>query len=165
MANFSICDFVADLRAPTPSAAAELAVRSCDELATKVRVTFERMSDAILEKIAFYRERIRFIETGYAFRQPLDLIRQFQQRLDESRRIMSSMICHKMAMSRERLNGLERRLSVLKHTNVLKRGYSICARKDDGKIIRAAEELQRNDDIEIRFSRGKVTGTINEVLS
>lgn len=162
--DFTICDFTADLRAPTPSAAAELVVRDRQELKMLLQTTLESMTTAILDRTSYYRERLKTIEGCYAFHQPLDLLRQSSQRLDEIMRHLKNLIHHKMQLDNERLNGLGRRLSLLEHRNVLRRGYSICYRGSDGKIIRNASELQKRDPIDVEFYEGKVHGTVDEVL-
>jgi exodeoxyribonuclease VII large subunit len=161
--DFTICDFVADLRAPTPSAAAELAVRNRTELKELVHQKAARMTETICATVDGHRERILAIEKSYAFRQPLDLIRQFQQRLDENRRILNNLISHRTELCREMVNGLERRLSLLKHSNILKRGYSICTRVDNGNIVRSGEQLKEHDDIQIRFGKGEALSRVYEV--
>ncbi|MFQ5751685.1 MAG: exodeoxyribonuclease VII large subunit [bacterium] len=162
--DFTICDFVADLRAPTPSAAAELAVCHRDELHAFLKSNLETTTNLILEKINNYREKLQSMESSYAFRQPLDLVLQQYQRLDEIKRMINNLISHKQAISREMLNGICKRLSLLEHRSVLKRGYSICYRRADRKIIHRSVDLQLNEGIEINFYEGKVYGTVDEVL-
>lgn len=161
--DFTICDFVADLRAPTPSAAAELAVPSRDELGAQLRNYRDKLTAAMLNFINDYRERLQRIRASYGFRQPLDLVRQHSQRLDDIQRTLNRLLAHKLIYSREKVNGLGKRLALLDHTNVLKRGYSITLRPSDQKIIRRAGELAVNDEVEIKFYEGKVLGRVEEI--
>ncbi len=163
--DFSICDFVADLRAPTPSAAAELVVPSKEELQAQIESHLENMGSAIVENIQRQREKLQAILSSYAFRQPIDLVRQNYQRLDELKRHLNNLTAHKLAMCREMLNGLGKRLTLLEHTNVLRRGYSICFRRADRKVINRAADLSVNDGVEIQFYKGKVLGTVDEVVN
>ncbi len=162
--DFTICDFVADLRAPTPSAAAEIVVRSRDELKAFLQSIFDNMTSSIFNRIDNYREKIDAIKNSYEFRQPLDLVMQYYQHLDENKRILNSLIAHKIALSKEVVNGLSKRLSLLEHSNVLKRGYSICFRRTDKKVITNAADLNINEGIEIDFYKGKALGTVDEIL-
>ncbi len=160
--DFTICDFVADLRAPTPSAAAELAVRSREELLRTLQTWVDRMTAGLLERIGTYRDRLRAIEGCYAFHQPRDMVQQYAQRLDELQRHLDNLMSHKLALSRERLNGLSRRLTQLEHRNILRRGYSICYRRRDGHIVRAARELEGGAGVEIEFYEGRAEGVIEK---
>lgn len=161
--DFSICDFVADLRAPTPSTAAELVVQNRNEIAARLNQTLEFMSGSILERIRYLRDKIAHIKNSYAFHQPLDLVVQYNQRLDEINRNLRKSMSHKMDLSRELLQGLRKRLELLEHKNVLKRGYSLTFRRSDGKLITQAGDLHEKDEIEVDFYRGKVFGTVDEV--
>lgn len=161
--DFCICDFVADMRAPTPSAAAELVVQNRDEIAHRLNQTLEFMSGLILDRVRYQREKISNIKSSYAFRQPLDLVFQYNQRLDELNHHLRKSISYKLDLSKELLKGLSKRLSLLEHNNVLKRGYSLCLRRSDHKLISRANELHKKDAIEVDFYQGKVFGTVDEV--
>jgi len=161
--DFCICDFVADLRAPTPSAAAELVVQNRDGIAARLNQMLEFMSGSILDRIKYQREKIQYIKNSYAFRQPEDLVVQYHQRLDDISRNLRKSMSHKIDLNEQMLNGLSKRLALLEHNNVLKRGYSFTFRCSDGKLISRANELNKKDEIEIKFYQGKVFGTVNEV--
>ncbi|MCH8874632.1 exodeoxyribonuclease VII large subunit [candidate division KSB1 bacterium] len=162
--DFSICDFVADLRAPTPSAAAELVVQNKDGITARLNQMLEFMSGSILDRIKYQREKVKNMKNSYAFRQPQDLVIQYHQRLDEINRSLRKSMNHKVDLSKELLKGLSKRLGLLEHNNVLKRGYSLTFRRSDGKLISKADELVKKDEIEVNFYQGKVFGTVNEVV-
>jgi len=161
--DFTICDFVADLRAPTPSAAAELVAPSREELSTQLRGYRENMTTDILNLISTSKEKLHRVRASYGFRQPLDLVRQQAQRLDEIQRNLNQLLAHRLELSREKMNGLSKRLALLDHKNVLKRGYSITLRQADRKIITRAAELAVDDAVEIQFYSGKVLGRVEEI--
>jgi exodeoxyribonuclease VII large subunit len=163
--DFTICDFVADLRAPTPSAAAELVAPNRAELSAQLRSLRENMAAAILNTIFYSKEKLQRMAASYGFRQPLHLVRQQAQRLDEIQRALNQLAIHRLALSREKVNGFQKRLALLDHRNVLKRGYSITLRRSDRKIIRRAEELAVNDEVEIKFYEGQVLGRVEEIAS
>ncbi len=104
------------------------------------------------------------MKNSYAFRQPQDLVIQYHQRLDEINRNLRKSMNHKVDLSKESFNGLSKRLGLLEHHNVLKRGYSLTFRRSDGKLISKADELEKKDEIEVNFYQGKVFGTVNEVV-
>jgi exodeoxyribonuclease VII large subunit len=161
--DFSICDFVADLRAPTPSVAAELAVRSRQELLQTLQKDFQKMTASILDGIKYQHEKLQNIEASYAFRQPSDLVKQNSQRLDELKRNLAIFMTHQIAMNQEALKGLTQRLSLLDYRGVLKRGYSLCFRRSDQRLISKAVDLQIHDEIEIEFYEGRAVGTVDEI--
>ncbi len=162
--DFTICDFVADLRAPTPSAAAELVVPTKEEVVRRLERHEEAMTAGLLERIKRGREKLQAIEGCYAFHQPRDLVRQNYQRLDELRRHLNNLMGHQLQLQRERLSGLRNRLALLEHKNVLKRGYSICYRKSDGHIVRQAPELQAGAEIELQFYQGRAEGAVEKII-
>ena len=161
--DFSICDLVADLRAPTPSAAAELAVRSRQELLQTLQKDLQKMTAFILDDIKYKREKLQNIELSYAFHQPLDSVKQRSQRLDELKRNLATFISHKVTLSKETHDGLTQRLFLLDHRGVLKRGYSLCFRRSDRKLVKKATDLQIRDEIDIEFYEGHAIGTIDEI--
>jgi exodeoxyribonuclease VII large subunit len=161
--DFTICDFVADLRAPTPSAAAELVAPSREELSAQLRGYHEVMATALSNTISYLKERLHRIRNSYGFRQPLDLVRQHSQRLDDIGRGLHRLMAHRLALSKEQMHGLNRRLLLLDHNSILRRGYSVCLRKADRQIISASSQLKRDESIDIHFHSGKAAAIIDEV--
>ena len=87
--DFTIADFVADLRAPTPSAAAELVVKAKEEFATLVQQFQKRLDKDLRLRVGETRQRFMALATSYVFRQPAELIRQYQQQVDDLRHRLS----------------------------------------------------------------------------
>ena len=82
--DFTICDFVADLRAPTPSAAAELVVKQRLELADRIQLLGQRLDREVESGLNALRHRLELAAASYVFRQPAELVRQYQQRVDDA---------------------------------------------------------------------------------
>lgn len=162
--DFSICDFVADLRAPTPSAAAELVVPSQDDIRITLAETKRKLTLAVVEQIRHNRDKIATIQRGYAFRQPMDRVRQQTQRLDELKRNVVTVMRHQVALHQQRLKGYRDRLSLLEHRNILKRGYSLCFRRSDGKLVNTSSDLKSGAEIELEFFVGKAQGTVSKTI-
>lgn len=162
--DFSISDFVADFRAPTPSAAAELVVRDRVEIKERLADALETIANSILATVRYERERIKMIRRSYAFGQPLDFVQQAYQRLDEVKSRMDRDMSQQIAIKRQIVISTQKRLSLLEHQNVLKRGYSLCYRNADGRLVSEANLLKRQDKIRIEFHKGRVSGTVDEVL-
>lgn len=150
--DFTIADFVADLRAPTPSAAAELVVRSRAELVEIVRNFCYHAEQILSGRFRLQRERLRTLMSSYAFNRPIDAVRQFMQRTDELTRSLGRAAATGTDLVRQRLTGLEQRLASVNPDAVLKRGYALVRR--DGEYIQASKALHSADRVKIRFHDG-----------
>ncbi|MBN2089929.1 exodeoxyribonuclease VII large subunit [candidate division KSB1 bacterium] len=161
--DFCISDFVADLRAPTPSAAAELAVPDARELRLKidslVRTAFQLLSDQIEQ----FRQQLRYFLGSYGFRQPVDLVREYSRRLDELVLSLDKSIRFYLTIKKERLNTLEKRLLALNPSAILARGYSICYLLPTKQVVNSAELLHPDEKIEIQFSKGSAISAIEKI--
>lgn len=161
--DFTIADFVADVRAPTPSAAAEIIVRSREEFLELLRQSVYTMNDFVTEKIQSGRKEVETILGSYAFNQPRDLLQNRMQYTDDLlRRLGQGM---NVLLERRRLDAisLSRQLSHLSPDNVLQRGYAMV--RLDGEIIPEASLLSKGNLIEIQFRDGFVDSTVNRVLA
>ncbi|MCK6620092.1 MAG: exodeoxyribonuclease VII large subunit [Calditrichaceae bacterium] len=150
--DYSIADFVADRRAPTPSAAAEMAVPARSEVAGELGYYREKLTVVITRRIGDYRGRLAAFKTSYAFRRPQDLVHQKMQRLDELQRNLALAMIHQLKFYRSRLEHLQQQLRAVNPTAILNRGYSICYK--DGEVIKEAARLQPRDRVKIRLARG-----------
>lgn len=151
--DFSIADFVADRRAPTPSAAAEMAVKDRVELLGGLRYYQEKLASLLLNRVQQSRERIQAIQNSYAFRKPGDLIYQKMLQVDELERALQRSLQHFLALRRQRLDSLRLQLDALNPTAILQRGYSITFK--DGQIVRDIDQLQVLDIVQVRLARGQ----------
>ncbi len=161
--DYSISDFVADLRAPTPSAAAELAVPARTELLAKIRYLLQKMVSTIHSDISFNQEKLKNLMHSYGFRRPIDMIRQYQQRLDELNRSMETTQKHRLRLFKEKTDSLTQKLNALNPEAILKRGYSICYREQDHQIVRNASQLAENEKINVKFNVGEISGTVDKI--
>ncbi|MFZ5519299.1 MAG: exodeoxyribonuclease VII large subunit [Candidatus Zhuqueibacterota bacterium] len=161
--DFSISDFVADLRAPTPSAAAELAAPDREELSARIRMYQKQLVELSLGRIQFERDRLDGLMKSYSFRRMPDLVRQKQQRVDELQHALHVTTRHRLTLLSHRLDGLVRRLSALAPDAILKRGYSICYRTEDGRIITDVSWVQPRDKITVQVHRGKMNAEIESI--
>jgi exodeoxyribonuclease VII large subunit len=159
--DFTIADFVADLRAPTPTAAAELVVpdrRAILEVLQNSRYT---MHQALASRISMSRMHIQHLLKSYALHRPIDLLRRHSQHIDELSRGMSTSLTHRCELTTARLKGLDERLQALNPVLVLKRGYAIV--RKEGNIVGSRAGLRARDAVEIEFSDGRVSSTIGDV--
>jgi exodeoxyribonuclease VII large subunit len=157
--DFTIADFAADLRAPTPTAAAELATPDREELKRRLSA-FETALAARVGEIIM-RRRQELVGETHALRgvSPQAGIERQRQRLDELSRAAHTSLAHRLALSRERLNGLSFRLSSLNPQATLARGYAIVRRAEDGHVISRVAQVSPGDRLSVQVSDGEF-GTI-----
>ncbi|MBO5478668.1 MAG: exodeoxyribonuclease VII large subunit [Clostridia bacterium] len=156
--DFSISDFVADLRAPTPSAAAELAVADTEELKIKLENYKTRYKLALKKKVELMRLQYEKCMARRVFKEPLQEIRQKEIRLDMITKNMQNLVINKYKDSKSEMLKMISKLDTLSPLKTLTRGYSIVQR--EGKIIKSANEIDKDDEIELRFIDGQKTAKI-----
>ncbi len=160
--DFTIADFVADARAPTPSAAAEIAVPDQADLQATLTLRRHRLV-AIMEKQIAER-RSALASQGRALNRlsPQASIASYRQRIDELTRAASASLAHQLALRRERLQGHLLRLRSLSPLATLDRGYSITRRLRTGEIVKSVDQVAVGDRIETQVSDGKFESVVRE---
>lgn len=157
--DFTIADFVADLRAPTPSAAAELVVKDKLDIFENIRNFCYTMEQDLENTIKSRKEKIVSLIASYSFNRPKDLIKQNAQRIDELDRQLDQTINYKINILHEQTRSLDKRLKSLNPDSVLERGYSIIYRSND--IISRAKKLKSGDDIRVKFHDGEKSAAVS----
>jgi exodeoxyribonuclease VII large subunit len=176
--DFTICDFVADVRAPTPSAAAEVVSRPDEDWREEVRGWGKRLAEAVIDFVEEKRRRLGDLAGSYVFREPGKMVEMSSQRVDElalqlSRGLESGWRYRKQAAEgllvrwaafrpeqrlREfslRVRAAMDRLRAMGPEETLKRGYAL-VQSPEGKLIRKVEPALRQGDLVVRFADGKV---------
>ncbi len=161
--DFTICDFVADLRAPTPSAAAELVVPDKQELLQRIQAIQEGHYQILNNRLAAYGKQLEYLNEHYGFKRISDRIRQYNQQIDELLYKINTIIVNRLNNKQEKIVQLFKRLQGLHPQSILKRGFSICFSEKDGTIIRDASDLAPNDKISIDFSSGHAKAQVSEI--
>jgi exodeoxyribonuclease VII large subunit len=156
--DFTIADFVADLRAPTPSAAAELVVRERAELVEIVRNYCYTAQQIIEDRIESGRERMISLIRSYSFNRPIDIVRQSSQRLDEMKQALRRITLHNVAIAKQHVTSLQKRMNSVNPDTVLERGYAMVLL--DGVVISRASALKRDNDVTMKFSDGVVPARV-----
>jgi exodeoxyribonuclease VII large subunit len=152
--DFTIADFVADLRAPTPSAAAEMMVPDRLELLEVIRNNEYTMRQALAQMIATNRERIRSLVGSYAFNRPKDMIREFVQRVDELHRSIGTNIAHRYERAAQEMESLTKRVIGASPRSILGRGYAIVRRGES--VVTHVSSLKRDDEATIELQDGRI---------
>ncbi len=156
--DFTIADFVADLRAPTPSAAAEIVVKDRAAILEILRDFAYTMHESLASRLKQHREHIGYLLKSHAFNRPIDLLHSHSQHVDELTRSMVAFTSHRYALSASQLRGIGQRLAALDPTLTLKRGYAVI--RKNGKIISTAVHLHTDDDVTISLHDGDVPSRI-----
>ena len=159
--DFTIADFAADLRAPTPTAAAEQATPDRDELRDELAELAHRLKQTARICLASPRWRLIDIHQRLELYSPRARLRAGRQRLDELSHRAEVSLGHNLALSRARLAGLEQRLIALSPMAVLERGYAIVVSPERG-IVKSVKQVAPADPLHVRVSDGefdvRVTG-------
>jgi len=157
--DFTIADFVADVRAPTPSAAAELAVPDARELRAGVRVYQQQLAQLTRDRIG--EARVRLSQQAYAVQRnsPHARVENDRQRVDELSRRIAARAMQLIALRREVLNGAARHLAALNPDATLARGYAIVREKKTGRVVKRVAQVKDNRDLAVRVSDGEFEAT------
>ncbi len=150
--DFSISDFVADLRAPTPSAAAELAVADTSELSLKLENYKTRYKLALKKKVELMRLQYEKCMARRVFKEPLQEINEKIIRLDMVVKNMQNSIINRYKDSKNVMVSAISKLDALSPLKTLTRGYVITQK--EGIIIKSVNDIEKDDEIELRFIDG-----------
>jgi len=160
--DWTICDFVADQRAPTPSAAAELVVQNREEVESRLEQSQSRMKNAIMSFLDAKRQVLSGLESSYAFKQPLLLVDQFSQRLDELMRQLQNYLKAVLAQKSHSFQAIVGRLHALSPLAILERGYSLSFNAT-GKLLKDVKGVNQGDTLVTRLARGILHSTVTQI--
>jgi exodeoxyribonuclease VII large subunit len=159
--DFTLTDFAADVRAPTPTAAAEMATPvTLFDLASRMSDLGQRMEMSIGGMLESNRSDFENIESRLAFYSPARRLQTEQQRVDDWARRLTSAQSHRMELETSRVEGMERRLEALNPFQVLARGYAVLTRKADGHLIRSVDDMNPGDGMQVRLGDGELEATV-----
>jgi len=161
--DVTLCDLAADLRAPTPSAAAELVVKESRELKTWLYESQERSLGAIVRILRRSQDRVTALGNHWAFKRPVEFLRNQSQRLDEIEQRVTLATERYLAIRREHAHRLETGLVALDPNGVLRRGYSITRRLPERVVLRDSESVARGSRLAITLHRGEIEAEVQSV--
>ena len=157
--DFTICDFVSDLRAPTPSAAAELVVKNAKDLIERSQKMRKQLIDTMNFQIKFWKEKVESLNKQVP--RPQKLIEDLYQKLDG----LTSQLTHtfqlKLQNRKERIRNLTQLLNSLSPSKVLARGFSIATLKN-GEIIKDSKQTSLKSAIHLQFFKGHAEVIVTE---
>ena len=157
--DFSISDFVADLRAPTPSAAAELAVPDIYEVKQKINTYQNRLRTTLIKKVEIMKLRYEKVISSRIFKEPLRDINDKYLKIDNIVKNIENIIKLKEKQEKTKYVEIVSKLDALSPLKTLTRGYSI-VENDNKKIIKSAKDLKKDDKILLKFIDGSKNAKI-----
>lgn len=160
--DFTICDFAADMRAPTPSAAAELAVPDANELQYALSALKNRMFLNVSSGIADRRSRLEYLTSKGALKSPDEMLSNRSQRLDTAFSKMLSSYENRIGGKKVEFISAATALSKLDPMSVLMRGFAFVSDKS-GKNVYSSQALAKGDKINVRFHDGSAVCEVKEI--
>src|SRR5216684_3846673 len=154
--DFTIADFVADMRASTPSAAAELVVQTRREFDRHISELLQTLAQRLRYLLLARKHRLQALATHRAFRRPIELLRRVRQLADELTSELGVRAERLLRVKRERLERLRVQLEERSPLRVLERGYAI-AYDAAGNVVRSADQVAVGDEVSLQFARGRLT--------
>ena len=162
--DFTIADFVADLRAATPSAAAEIVLPVKDELVLRLSRLQNRMDQSVRAEIRRLREDLAALKQSRVLRDPLAIFEAVFQRLDELKKNLASQFSNLLRFKKESIASLMAQLEALGPLEVLKRGFSVTL-NESGKAVMSYRSVQPGDRIKTKLKEGFLISQVKETHS
>jgi len=158
--DFTLCDFASDLRAPTPTAAAELATQiTIQDLQESISNLQSRISTSTLNLLAEQKAVVSSLISRLKYVSPERRIQSEYQHLDELSRRAFSALNHRIQLQVSNVDGMSKRLQSLNPEGVLSRGYAIITRKADGAVV--SKVSQAHGEMNVRVSDGEFEAIVN----
>ena len=158
--DFTICDFVSDLRAPTPSAAAEIAVPDIKDLLIRLDNWYDRAEKALISAAEHREQRLSFIKSSVIFKNPESV---FDEKIRAVEELSNKLLSCEGALLDKKANELALvagKLHALSPLATLARGYSVILTED--KLIRSVSDVDVGQKVEIRLSDGEISASVTE---
>lgn len=156
--DFTIADFVADLRAPTPSAAAELAVPNIRDVIERLELSKKRLREALTKKLEYMRLKYEKCMSSRVFKEPKRFIYDNYQKIDVYLKSLEGSIKMKQKEDKTKYVELVSKLDALSPLKTLTRGYTIAQK--EGKVIKSIKNLKAGDEVSLRFVDGEKSAKI-----
>ena len=159
--DFTIADFVADLRAPTPSAAAELAVANIEDVRETLKLYNNRYKVALKKKIELMRLSYEKCMARPAYKNPTQKINEQYMVIDMKVKALQNSMMLKLKEAKTSFVKETAKLDSLSPLKTLTRGYSIVTKQESGKAIKSVDDLNSGEKVNLRLSDGQKTATID----
>lgn len=161
--DFTICDFVSDKRAPTPSAAAEIALPDVIQLRSDISSRVSFLGHLLTNKVKHNREKLAGISDSYVMRNADALLSDYKLSLDKSSEKLDKAMSKKLSDKKYLLREKAAIMSGLNPLAILSRGYSAVSDTESGKIVTGVTSLTENQNVSLRFSDGTAKAQILKI--
>jgi exodeoxyribonuclease VII large subunit len=159
--DITIADFVADLRAATPTMAAQVVTEGWVRVRGELPILANRFDRAMQQFLNTRLQRLERLRMSHALRRPADLFQQWSQRVDETVERMLRAMNQELRHDAQRVQAIGDRLLALSPEHVLQRGYSITRRVGEGKALRDADATKGGDKLETKLAKGTIRSTVD----
>lgn len=159
--DFTICDFVSDLRAPTPTGAAELAVPNMSDIMINLEHLKIRLNESLNKKIDYNKLLLNNLKNSFVLKNPMLLYENKKQNIDLYFEKLNNIMNYRLERTNTKFSNLINKLELLNPLSVLSKGYSVTY-KDD-KVIKDASKLKKNDSVTIRLYNGLFEAKVEEI--
>lgn len=160
----TMIDYVADVRAATPSAAAELVVPDRDELNASLQALTEQLHDRMEQILAERRQHVRTTSDRIQRYRPTTLLAHHRQQVDDLLQRAGRQLHHRLTLHRAELQGMQTHLMALNPNAVMQRGYAIVRHQQHGPVLTAAQQASTGDVLEIALHSGRLHAQVIDVI-
>lgn len=161
--DFTLCDFAADLRAPTPTGAAVMAVPDMADLRGELRSAFTLLDGILHTRLDASRQRLMDIRRRLDQLSPRRQVQNGRQRLDDMQERMARALAAYEQLRRARLDGLQQRLHALNPLTVMQRGFAV-VHSADGRLLSSVRQISIGDEVSVRMTDGSFGAQVNQVV-
>ena len=159
--DFTIADFVADLRAPTPTGAAEMAVPTMEDVLYKLRTIKLRASKSLNNMIKLKTDRLNLVKDSFILKNPLAMYEVKEQKLDNLIESLNAKIKTILENKKHEMLILTKTLKLVNPLNILENGYSLVTK--DNEVINDSSKINKDDEINIKLYKGDIKAKVMEV--
>ncbi len=161
--DFTIADFVADMRAPTPSAAAELAFPKKADLMNDIQSYTQRLKNSFINGVEIKRATLERVLVSSIFKRPFDKINSIRQSLDTFTGRINKAIEASVERNQSKISMIAAKLNALSPLGVIARGYSVTYSKDGISIVKNTKDVRVDDEINVLISDGILNCTVKNI--
>lgn len=159
--DFTICDFVADFRAPTPSVAGEIVSEPLDDILLSIDKFEKNIANSLLNLINVYKQRIDNVINKPVIKRPNAYIENIEQYVDSLKDSIDISYINKINLQKQKLDSLEKLIKSLSIENILDRGFAVVEKEN--QVITSINDVKINDKIKIRMKDGNLISAIEEI--
>ncbi len=159
--DFTICDFVADFRAPTPSVAGEIVSEPLDDILLSIDKFEKNIANSLLNLINVYKQRIDNVINKPVIKRPNAYIENIEQYVDSLKDSIDISYTNKINLQKQKLDSLEKLIKSLSIENILDRGFAVVEKEN--QVITSINDVKINDKIKIRMKDGNLISAIEEI--